>query len=111
VQDPGAETAAPGASAPRGPARRLEQVSEGALISGVCQGFARYLGIDVIILRVVALLLLFATGGAMILVYVALMLVLPYAPEIPGGAPVRRIPAKCREFVEFLRGKLSAVAG
>jgi phage shock protein C len=111
VQDPGAGTAAPESVAPQGPPRRLEQVSEGALISGVCKGLARYLGIDVIIVRVVALVLLFATGGAMILVYAGLMLVLPYSPESPGGTKLRRIPAKCREFVEFLRGKLSAATG
>jgi len=37
-----------------------------------------------------------------------LMLLLPYAPFAPGGAPVRKIPAKIREWVELLRAKLSA---
>ena len=36
------------------------------------------------------------------------MLLLPLAPLQRDGEPVRKIPAKCREFVEFLRGKLSA---
>lgn len=101
------------ASAPERPlrdsTRRLEQVSEGALISGVCQGLARYFAVDVTLVRVIALLLLLVTGGAMVLVYVVLMLLLPYAPARPGGEPVRRIPAKSREFVGFVRSRLGAV--
>jgi phage shock protein PspC (stress-responsive transcriptional regulator) len=90
--------------------RRLEQVSEGAVISGVCQGIARYLKVDVTLVRVIALLLLLVSGGTMIVVYAIMMLLLPYAAPQRGGEPVRRIPAKCREFVEVLRSKLSAAA-
>jgi phage shock protein PspC (stress-responsive transcriptional regulator) len=98
--------------APRSSTRRqLEQVSEGALISGVCLGLARYLDVDVTLVRIVALLLLFFTGGAMIIVYLILMLLLPFAPPQPGAPPVGKLPAKSREFVEFVRGKLSTAAG
>ena len=90
--------------------RPLQQVSEGALISGVCMGFARYFGLDVTLLRIAVVLLLLATGGGMILVYLALMLLMPYAPLTRGGKPVRKIPAKARSFVEFVRGKLGAAA-
>lgn len=86
--------------------RPLQQVSEGALISGVCLGLARYFHLDATLLRIIAVLLLFGTGGGMILVYLAMMLLLPYAPLERGGAPVRKLPAKCREFVEWLRMKL-----
>jgi phage shock protein PspC (stress-responsive transcriptional regulator) len=97
------------AQAPESP-RPLQQVSEGAVISGVCQGLARYFRIDVTLLRVIAVILLVVSGGTMVLVYAVLMLLLPYAPIERGGEPIRKIPAKCREFVEFLRGKLSAAA-
>jgi len=109
VQVPGA--AAASERTPRDATRPLQQVSEGAVISGVCQGLARHFRVDVTLLRFIAVLLLLVTGGAMIVVYVVLMLLLPYAPLQPGGAPVRWLPAKCREFVEFLRSKLSAVTG
>jgi phage shock protein PspC (stress-responsive transcriptional regulator) len=102
VQSPG-----PAAPPPPEPARALQQVSEGAVVSGVCQGLARYFGLDVTLLRIFAVLLVFLSGGGMILVYLALMLLLPYAPLQPGGPPVRKIPAKCREWVEFLRAKLN----
>jgi phage shock protein PspC (stress-responsive transcriptional regulator) len=85
----------------------MQQVSEGAVISGVCQGLARYFRLDVTLLRVFAVLLLLLSGGGMILVYIALMLLLPFAPLEPGAPPIRWLPAKCREFVEFLRAKLN----
>jgi len=106
VQVPDAEPEP--APAPRHHRRQLEQVSEGALISGVCLGLARYLDVDVTLVRIVALLLLFFTGGAMVIVYLIMMLLLPYAPPQPGAPPIGKIPAKSREFVEFVRGKLSA---
>ena len=90
----------------RDAARPLRQISEGAVISGVCQGLARYFALDVTLLRVIAVLLLLGTGGGMFFVYLALMLLMPYAPLEPGAAPLRWLPAKCRRFVEFLRAKL-----
>ena len=105
VQSPGAASAA--VPPPRDTPRALQQVSEGALISGVCQGLARYFGLDATLLRIFAVLLLFLSGGGMILVYLALMLLLPYAPREPGGQPIRKLPAKCREWVEALRAKFN----
>lgn len=112
VQVPGTPDAAeqPPRSTAQDRPRRLEQVSEGAWISGVCQGVARYFRVDVTLLRFIAVLLLFVTGGGMIAVYLVLMLLLPYAPVEQGGAPVRKVPAKIREYVELLRAKLSTVA-
>lgn len=86
--------------------RILQQVSEGAVISGVCAGLARYFQLNATLLRVVAVLLLLGTGGAMILIYVGLMLLMPYAPLQAGGAPIRWLPAKTRAFMEYLRVKL-----
>ena len=105
VQVPGDTTPADRA-APDG-TRPLLQISEGAMISGVCKGLARYFGLDVTLLRIVAVLLLFVSGGAMILVYLTLMVLLPYAPADHGGALVGRLPARSRQFVEFLRSKFS----
>jgi len=87
--------------------RPLQQVSEGAVISGVCQGLARYFGLNVTALRIFAVLLLLVTGGGVILVYFALMLLFPFAPLESGSQPLRWLPAKSRAFTEFLRTKLS----
>ncbi|MCM2310948.1 MAG: PspC domain-containing protein [Steroidobacteraceae bacterium] len=92
---------------PRETSRPLQQISEGAVISGVCQGLARYFGLNVMALRIFAVLLLLVTGGGVILVYLALMVLFPYAPLQPGGRPLGWLPAKSRALVEFLRTKLS----
>jgi phage shock protein PspC (stress-responsive transcriptional regulator) len=96
------------ASPPGSPPRTLQQVSEGALISGVCLGLARYFGLDVVLLRIAAVLLLFVTGGGMILVYLALMMLMPLAPLERGGKPLRWLPARSRGLVGFVRGMLGA---
>jgi phage shock protein C len=96
----------PARDAPQGAARPLRQISEGAVVSGVCLGLARYFALDVTLLRVIAVLLLLGTGGGMLFVYLALMLLMPYAPLEPGAAPLRWLPARSRRFVEFVRAKL-----
>jgi phage shock protein PspC (stress-responsive transcriptional regulator) len=106
VQAPGNSTTSPSPPPREAPSRSLQQVSQGAVISGVCLGLARYFQLDVTLLRVISVLLLLGTGGAMILVYLGLMLLMPYAPLQPGGASIRWLPAKNRRFMEFLRAKL-----
>jgi phage shock protein PspC (stress-responsive transcriptional regulator) len=110
VQAPGS---APASSAPLREAspRLLQQVSEGAVISGVCMGLGRYFGFNVTALRVFAVLLLLLSGGGVILVYFTLMLLMPYAPLTAGGPPVGWLPGKCRTFMEYLRTKFHLAAG
>jgi phage shock protein C len=105
VQVPGAASAAEQKT--RETARPLQQISEGAVISGVCLGLARYFGLNVTLLRIFAVVLLLLSGGGMIVVYLALMLLLPYAPLSPGGPRIGWLPTKSRELIEFLRAKLS----
>jgi hypothetical protein len=76
----------------------------------VCLGLARYLGIDVTLLRVIALILLLISGGSMVFVYVVLMLLLPFATLDPARGTVGKIPRKSREVVQYLRGKLGVPA-
>jgi phage shock protein PspC (stress-responsive transcriptional regulator) len=73
----------------------------------VCQGLARYFGLNVTALRIFAVLLLFISGGGMILVYIALMLLMPYAPLEPGGRPLGWLPSRSRTFMQYLRAKFS----
>jgi phage shock protein PspC (stress-responsive transcriptional regulator) len=110
----GAPAMSGAAGGPEGGARPgtgLRQVSEGAWISGVCNGIARGAGLDVTLVRVIAVLLLFVSGGAMILLYAVLMLLLPYSPVDPQAQPLRWLPAKSRELVLAIRAKLSALMG
>jgi phage shock protein PspC (stress-responsive transcriptional regulator) len=109
VQMPGASSSAL-SSTPNAP-RPLQQISEVALISGVCAGLGRYFGFNVTALRVFAVLLLVLSGGGVILVYFTLMLLMPYAPLPSGGKPLRWLPAKCRAFMEYLRAKFHLATG
>jgi len=111
VQTPTASASVTPEQATRAASRPLQQVSEGAVISGVCQGLARYFGLNVTALRIFAVLLLLLSGGGVVLVYIALMLLFPYAPLEPGGRPIRWLPARSRAFMEFLRAKLSLATG
>lgn len=55
---------------------RLVRVREGKKIAGVCAGFARYLGVDVTLVRLVWLVMAF-TGGIGIIAYIAAWIVMP----------------------------------
>ncbi len=88
----------------------LQQITQGGWASGVCLGLARHFGIEVTLVRVLALVLLFFTGGAAILLYGALMLLLPFAALDPQQPSPARIPAKLREWTEAARGKISTLA-
>jgi phage shock protein C len=107
VELPGSGAAPRDAAGSSGAA--LMQVSDGAWISGVCRGLASASGLDTTLVRVIALVLLFATGGAMILLYLVLMLLLPFAPRASDAPPLRALPAKCREVVTLIRGKLETM--
>jgi phage shock protein PspC (stress-responsive transcriptional regulator) len=60
-------------------AKRLYQIREGAMLSGVCTGIAAYSNIDVTIVRIVFVVLALLTHGLWILAYVIMMLVIPFA--------------------------------
>lgn len=85
----------------------LQQVSQGAWVSGVCLGLAQHLRLDVLLVRLIALALLVLTGGAAIMVYGVLMLLIPFAPLDPQQPEPQTIPAKLREWSELLRSKLA----
>jgi phage shock protein PspC (stress-responsive transcriptional regulator) len=77
------------AQATAGP-RRLYRSRSDRVISGVCGGLARYMNVDPVIVRVVAVALIFA-GGAGLLLYAAAFLLVPNEGEGggPGEAPRR----------------------
>jgi phage shock protein PspC (stress-responsive transcriptional regulator) len=89
----------------------LQQISQGALISGVFKGLAHSANLDITLIRVIALILLFATGGAMLILYLILMLLIPFAPLDASAPAPRKLPAKCREYVQLIRAKLGALGG
>jgi phage shock protein PspC (stress-responsive transcriptional regulator) len=104
--DPGAAASSqpsaeskPGGAAGAAP-KRLYQIREGAIISGVCTGLAAYLNIDVTIVRIAFVLLTLLTTGIWILVYVIMMLVVPYANTGEEHAAATGAPFNAQEVID-----------
>jgi phage shock protein PspC (stress-responsive transcriptional regulator) len=73
--DPSERPTVPATGAPDGP-RRLYRSRDERVIGGVCGGLAEYFGIDPLIVRIIAVGLVFA-GGAGFLAYLAAWLLVP----------------------------------
>jgi phage shock protein C len=64
--------------------RRLVRSTDDRVIAGLCGGLGRYLGVDPVILRIAAVLLVFA-GGAGIVLYVIGWVAIPEEGETASG--------------------------
>jgi phage shock protein PspC (stress-responsive transcriptional regulator) len=91
-------------------AKRLYQISDGALISGVCKGIAVYLDVDVTLVRVLFAVAAVLTGGLAVLVYVLLMFIVPYANTLEEHAAARGLPFNARVLVEQAKLKAAQLA-
>jgi len=80
--------------------RRLYQIREGAMISGVCNGLAAYLNLDATIVRIAFVVLTLLTGGIWILAYIIMMFVVPYADTSEERAAAHGQPFNAQELVD-----------
>lgn len=107
----GSGAAGAGASATRGAtSKRLYQIGDGALISGVCKGIAVYLDVDVTLVRVIFAVAAVLTGGLAILAYVVMMFIVPYANTPEEHAAARGLPFNARVLVEQAKLKAAQLA-
>ena len=85
----------------RGPAarKRLYQIREGAMISGVCNGIAAYFDADVTVVRVIFVLLAIITWGLWALAYLVMMFVIPYAETSEQHAAAHGWPFNAEELI------------
>jgi phage shock protein PspC (stress-responsive transcriptional regulator) len=74
--------------APQAP-KRLYTLKEGEVIGGVCNGLAAYFNVDVTIMRLLFIILAFATGGFWVLVYFIALVVIPEAKTPEQKAELR----------------------
>src|SRR5262245_39436821 len=88
---------------------RLYRNPDGAMIAGVCNGLASYLGIEVAIVRVVFILTAVFTKGAGIIIYVAMMFIVPEARTGEERAAAGGAPFNAKEVID--RAKKQATDG
>lgn len=84
--------------------KQLYQIREGAMVSGVCNGLAAYFGIDVTIIRVIFVVLALVTSGALVLVYIVMMFLIPYDSNIERIND-QSVPGFMFKFVTQLKRK------
>ena len=80
--------------------KRLYRNPDGAMIAGVCSGLASYLGIEVAIVRVVFVLTAVFTKGAGIIIYVAMMFIVPEARTGEERAAAGGPPFNAKEVID-----------
>lgn len=90
---------ASGASATPG-AKKLFRIPDGAMIGGVCTGLAAYFAVDVTIVRIGFVLAAALTHGAGILVYVAMMFLVPEATTPDQRAAAGTAPFNAQDVVD-----------
>jgi phage shock protein PspC (stress-responsive transcriptional regulator) len=94
------EAAGKKASDSKGATKRLYQIREGAMISGLCKGLAAYFDVDVTVVRVAFVALAVLTRGAWLLVYGVLMFVIPYAETSEERAAASGRPFTAQELID-----------
>ncbi|MDK2983425.1 MAG: phage shock protein [Thermococcaceae archaeon] len=67
--------------------KKLYRSRKNRIVFGVCGGLAEYFDVDPTIVRIIFIILLLASFGTAVLLYLLLALVMPLEPE-EGGEPV-----------------------
>jgi phage shock protein C len=76
------------------PYPRLSRPREDRKLAGVCAGVARYLGVDVTLVRLIAVLLALWPPGVGLIAYLVAWIVMPNDPlRLPEAQPPQPIPA------------------
>lgn len=81
-------------------AKRLYNIREGALIGGVCNGIAAYFNIDVTVVRLAFVILTLVTSGVWVLIYVIMMVFVPYADTPEKIARAEGAPWNAQDIVD-----------
>ncbi|MBS0386686.1 MAG: PspC domain-containing protein [Proteobacteria bacterium] len=80
--------------------RRLYRIRDGAQIAGVCAGLGAYFDIDVNWMRVLFLIATVLTSGFFILVYIAMMFIIPSANTSEEWAAAHGVPFNAQEVID-----------
>jgi phage shock protein PspC (stress-responsive transcriptional regulator) len=104
AEEKAADAAADGTASPPPPSpgtqprKRLYKIREGAMWGGVCNGLAAYMGLDVTWVRIGAVVLTLFTG-VMIFVYLAMLIIVPYADTAEDRAAAFGVPFNTEDII------------
>jgi len=88
---------------PSGPPRRLYRIYDGAMIFGICTGLAAYLGIDVVLVRLVVVVLGCLSLGTAAIVYLVARFIIPVARTPEEKAAAAGPSQTAHDFVRMAR--------
>jgi phage shock protein PspC (stress-responsive transcriptional regulator) len=80
--------------------KRLYQIREGAMLSGVCNGLGAYLDVDPTLVRIAFVVLAFVTSGVWVAIYGVLMIVIPHADTPEERAAATGLPLNAQEVID-----------
>jgi len=95
---------APGATQAGGQAapRRLFRIHDGAMVAGVCNGLAAYLGLDVSLVRIIFIVLTLIWGFGAV-VYLVMAFIVPAATTPDERAAAFGTPSTTQDFIKRAR--------
>jgi phage shock protein PspC (stress-responsive transcriptional regulator) len=83
-----------------GARKRIYRITEGAQIAGVCAGLGAYFDLDVNWIRFLFIVAALLTSGGFVLVYVAMMFLIPSAQTSEQWAEAHGIPFNAQEVID-----------
>ena len=87
--------------------KRLMRDTQQGVLGGVCSGLAAYFGIDVVLVRLIAVGLLFVSFGTAVLAYIVLWLVVPEAKTAADKLQMRGEPVTLDSLKNFSMGEIA----
>jgi phage shock protein PspC (stress-responsive transcriptional regulator) len=96
------------------PVTGLRRSRRDRVLGGVCAGIARAIGVDPVIVRIAAVLMVFVSGGAAVVAYLVAWVLIPRATDEPpatGKAGPTESPRNAKEAWTAVGGELKSLAG
>ncbi|WP_111708115.1 PspC domain-containing protein [Lutibacter citreus] len=92
------------------PTKKLFRDSEDKFLGGVCSGLGHYFGIDSIWMRIIWIVLTFPSGGATILIYILLWILLPQANSTAEKLQMKGEPVNISNIEKKIREEFNEVS-
>jgi phage shock protein C len=97
------------------PVTGLRRSRRDRVLGGVCAGIAHGMGVDPVIIRIAAVLMIFVSGGAAVVAYLVAWVLIPRAahelPATGAAAPSEPSARSAKEAWSAVGGELKSLAG